>query len=311
MELNYYKSAIPNYIRCLIIMGCVFLSACTSPEVFLPPPTATEEPVKEMTTFDTGNIPYVGKIDIYRLLSINLPEDETGPYPTVVMFHGGGFQSGDKSDLEDFAQKLSKRGFAVVNVNYSYESYPGPVEDVFCALAWIHQKADTYDFDINRIVTFGEDVGGTLASLLGLIQDPSPYLETCPNSPLTESTVVGVISYSGVYLYGADDDYSSTEWVNEFIDHYLRKSEDGYEERMAEASPMTHIQTDAPPFLLVHGGEAEWVKVSHSERFMTALRAAGITVDLIEMENQRHYHDGTQLGDEDLDMIENFIRNLE
>jgi acetyl esterase/lipase len=265
-----------------------------------------------MTAFDMTNFPYayIGKFDVYRSLSINLPDDETGPYPTIVVFHGGVFAMGDRTDVETFAQNLSKRGFAVVNVNYRFNNYPTPVEDAFCALAWVHQEAETYNFDTSRIITVGVDVGGTLAALLGLIQDPSPYLKTCPNSTLTEPIVVGVVSYSAMYLFGTEDDYKEPEMSKLFFDRYLRKSDDGYEERLAKASPITHIQIDAPPFLIIHGSEDEVLKVSHSERFVTALRAAGVTVDMIEVPDQIHYWDN-QLGDEDLDLIENFIRNLE
>lgn len=310
MKYHFRKSRICNVMRCLTLIACILLASCTSTKVPLPDPTATEAPAADTAALDMANVFYSGEKDIFRMLSINLPEDEAEPYPTVLIFHGGAFEYGDRFVVEEFSQDLSKRGFAVVNANYRNGSYPTPVEDTFCALAWVLQEADTYKFDIKRIITVGVDVGGTLASLLGLVQDPAPYLEDCPNKAIQGNVVAGVVSYAGGYLLGAEEDHRGAE-VTEVWDLFLRKGEDGYEERQRKASPINHIHADAPPFLLIHGLEDEWVDINHSERFVTALRADGVSVEFVELPDTGHDIQGGHLGEKDLDLIENFIRNLE
>ena len=61
---------------------------------------------------------------------------------------------------------------------------------------------------------------------------------------------------------------------------------------LADASPITHVTPDAPPFLLVHG-TADWlVPYAQSEQLAAALTAAGADVCLVPVEGAMHIFDG-------------------
>jgi dipeptidyl aminopeptidase/acylaminoacyl peptidase len=61
---------------------------------------------------------------------------------------------------------------------------------------------------------------------------------------------------------------------------------------LADASPITHVTPDAPPFLLVHG-TADWlVPFAQSEALHAALTAAGVEARLVPVEGAQHIFDG-------------------
>jgi dipeptidyl aminopeptidase/acylaminoacyl peptidase len=61
---------------------------------------------------------------------------------------------------------------------------------------------------------------------------------------------------------------------------------------LADVSPITHVTSDAPPFLLVHG-TADWlVPYAQSEQLHAALTGAGVACRLQPVENAQHIFDG-------------------
>ena len=108
--------------------------------------TPTYEDVAYATTSDTQ------KLDIY------LPFGD-GPFPAVVMFHGGGFLFGDKTDIPDLVGKaLLNDGYAIVGVNYRLSGeakFPAAVQDVKAAVGFLHANAANYNLNPDEFVTLG------------------------------------------------------------------------------------------------------------------------------------------------------------
>ena len=66
------------------------------------------------------------------------------PLPVVVWTHGGGFVSGDKADITNYAKVLAGRGYAVVSVGYTIApeaQYPTPVRQLDAALGYLAAHA--------------------------------------------------------------------------------------------------------------------------------------------------------------------------
>ena len=55
-----------------------------------------------------------------------------------------------------------------------------------------------------------------------------------------------------------------------------------------EASPVTYITADDPPFLLMHGDKDEQVNFAQSEEMEARLKAAGVTVKLLRIAGAGH-----------------------
>lgn len=93
--------------------------------------------------------------------------------PAILHIHGGGYVMGapEMSQATDAAY-VTAFGAVVVSVAYRLApetQYPGPVEDCYAALAWLHGQADALNVDRGRIAISGESAGGGLAAALALL----------------------------------------------------------------------------------------------------------------------------------------------
>jgi len=105
------------------------------------------------------------------------------PRPAIVHMHGGGLVSGTAAHSTAFCQMLaSEFDCVVVNVDYRRAPetpFPGPVEDNYAALKWVHAKAADLGVDRRRIAVMGESAGGGLAAMLALLARDRGELPVC------------------------------------------------------------------------------------------------------------------------------------
>jgi len=101
------------------------------------------------------------------------PKSAAGPRPAYLHIHGGGYVLGDPDMGEpNHMQKASELGAVVVSVDYRLAPetpFPGPVEDCYAALKWLHANAQELGVDPARIAIGGESAGGGLAAGLALL----------------------------------------------------------------------------------------------------------------------------------------------
>jgi len=220
---------------------------------------------------------------------------------------------GTRTFCGEVGSVLSERGIAAVAATYEMgRKYPKPLEDAFCALAWMHAEAPRYGFDPEHIVVVGLSAGGSLASLLALIDDPQPLLTECAYTIPSDASVAGVVSYAGAYDYERVDDFrtNALKWVNPW--HAYRDDHPDSEGHLA--SPIAYIHRDAPPFLLFHGLDDTGALPDHSRAFETVLAASGVEVELIEVPGVWHYSGGNELlaiEDMQLEEVEAFVKGLD
>jgi acetyl esterase/lipase len=130
-------------------------------------------------------------LDVYQV-----PSDK--PTPVVIQIHGGGWIRGDRPSGSGSFGPFFSAGMSVVAVQYRNAidaPAPAAVLDVLCAMSWVKKNAAKYNFDPNRVVTWGGSAGGHLALMAGYApasMDPPG----CTDQP----KVVAVID-----MYGASD----------------------------------------------------------------------------------------------------------
>jgi len=273
------------------------------PTRFLPP--------TEPTRRDDGALHYSGVTYAvasgYRPLQLDLwvPATET-PAPLVVWIHGGGFMFGDRRYLPETLRPnqvfdaLLEAGLAVATIDYRHAleaPFPAQLLDAKAAVRYLRAHGDELGISTERIGVMGESAGGHIAALLGLTAH-RPDLEGS-HGVVGPSSAVDVV----VDWYGPADlttmprktlpPQIAAKLPPELVtppEEHLTRGLDGA--AYADASPVTHVTPDSPPFLLVHG-TADWlVPYAQSEQLHGALTAAGVDCRLVPVDGAQHIFDG-------------------
>jgi len=105
------------------------------------------------------------KLDLY------IPEGD-GPFPVVIMVHGGGFMFGDKADGAGLTgvDQLLAAGYAVASINYRLSGeaqYPSQIYDAKASVRFLRANAEKYNLNPDKFAAWGASAGGNLVSLLG------------------------------------------------------------------------------------------------------------------------------------------------
>ena len=234
--------------------------------------------VPDVTYLTANN--WENKVDLYR------PRDAQGPTPTLMYFHGGGWVGGNKDANVLRLLPYLEMGWSVVNVSYRLGRVslaPAAVEDCLCALRWVIQNAEEYNFDTSRIVVTGNSAGGHLALTTGMVPASAGLDRQCPgNEPLEVAAVINWygITDVGDLLEGPNERTYAVEWMGSVSDRL---------EIARQVSPLTYVRAGLPPILTIHGDADTIVPHDHPVRLHQALDGAGVP-------NQLHTVPGGQHG---------------
>lgn len=211
--------------------------------------------------------------------------------PALVAVHGGGWRSGDKQrgQWRAIPARYASEGYVAISVNYRLSGeapWPAQIEDVKAAVRWLRGHAKEYRVDPERIGAYGNSAGAHLVSLLGLVKSAEGLEGTGPYQE--HSSLVQAVCASA----------TPTDFLNwgepgrlpqRLGSTFLAGPEGGLEDRARQASPITYVGRDAPPFLLVHGTADQTVPIQQSNRFAKALRDAGAAeVRYMILDNEGH-----------------------
>ncbi len=207
------------YLMLLILPACVFAQA------------------QENGYTLVQNISYVppDERDAYRkercLLDAYYPTDVKG-FTTIVWFHGGGLEGGQK----ELPLELQNKGVAVVSPNYRLSpkaTNPAYIDDAAAAVAWVFENIESFGGDPARIYVAGHSAGGYLTLMIGL--DKS-YLQ---KYGVDADRIKGLIPASG---------QTNT--------HYTIRKERGLPMDIPlvdEYAPLNKVRAGLPPILLITG----------------------------------------------------------
>lgn len=136
-----------------------------------------------------------------EIFDVNYPEGTSGPLPTIVWVHGGGWVAGSKDGIANYLKVLAGHGYTIVGVEYSTGStYPKPVEQVNAALGHLVRNAADLNIDPDAIVLAGDSAGAQIAAQLTIITTDPPYAGRTGIVPaLNPRQLVAVLIVSGAY----------------------------------------------------------------------------------------------------------------
>lgn len=239
-------------------------------------------------TWVVPNITYSVANNFECKLDVYARRDKSGPTPTIIYIHGGGWVAGSKELYLLNILPYLEMGCSAVSVEYRLAKVslaPAAVEDCRLALRWVFENARKYGFDSMRIVVTGGSAGGHLALMTGMLDSTagfdSPNEWDQINPPMKVAAIVNWFGITDVkdLLAGPNRQNYAVSWLG---------SQPNREELAARVSPMTYVRKGVPPVLTIHGDDDELVPYSHAARLHKALDKAGVENQLITIPGGHH-----------------------
>lgn len=207
---------------------------------------------REVVYTTLKNTPY-GDRDLH--LDVFSPK-KTGSYPALIMVHGGGWRSGNKSLQIPMAQKLAERGYVTVCVEYQLSleaKYPAAVFNIKSAIRWMRANAEKYNINPNKIAISGCSAGGQLALLVGLTNTIESKEGNHGNLGFS-SNIQAIIDLDGVVDFMAPESLNLNRSPNSPDIEWLGGSFYEKPEIWKDASPIFWANEKSPPILFITGG---------------------------------------------------------
>lgn len=207
-----------------------------------------------------------------------------GPFPAVILIHGGSWSGGDKTggprkgNMAPMHDALTAGGIAWFSVNYRLapqHRYPAGLEDVETAIRWVKTHAAEFRVDPKRLALSGDSSGGHYAALAAVRAD--------------ESTRVAAI----VPFFTPFDFVAGTKRRNAVSDTlqglFGRTTLDEETFKILhDASPLYFVKPGLPPFLILQGTADTSVIPQQAIDMEARLREAGVPVERIMVEGGGH-----------------------
>ena len=240
------------------------------------------------------NIPYANDTLKKHLLDIYLPPVKKSSYPLIVWIHGGAWMLNDKyADMGYMTNTIKAfidSGYALASIDYRHRTtaaFPAQIRDCNQAIEFLYENGAQYSLDVSRIALIGFSAGGHLASLLALSNNNN-VKAFYPNNEKPKFKINLVLDF-----YGPSD--FLTLKGNESPDPrspitlLLGATVADRPDLAKRASPVTYIDKNDPPFLIVQGEKDESVNPDQSILLSKKLKKAGVKNELIIVPGAPHY----------------------
>ncbi len=239
-----------------------------------------------------GNVPYNNDTLQKHLLDIYLPANAKGKLPLVILIHGGAWLSNDKyadiGYMKKTVAEIVSSGFALASIDYRFSTqavFPAQIQDCNRAVSFLYDHADQYGFDKKRFALIGFSAGGHLASLQGLSKNNNVDNFFMPGSNRSFSfrAVVDFYGPAELILFPGNDDVKSPESL------LIGAAPLERPDLAQAASPVTYVDKNDPPFLIIQGEKDEQVSPKQSRLLSAWLHVAGVQNELIIVKGAPHF----------------------
>jgi len=200
-----------------------------------------------------------------------LPGDQVPDdgFPSVLLIHGGGWRTMDRSAMRGAADFLAEKGFAVFNIDYRLAPeyrWPSGLDDCKAAAQWLF--CSEYPVNTQKFFIVGASSGGHYALITGLT--------------LPRGMIRGIVSISGI-----DDVFVDSRFSPERYTALLGKTPT--EKDLTEINPATYLAADAPPILCTHWRHDQVVRFSACAAFEQAAANIGAKISVYSYDCNRQF----------------------
>ncbi|HLF32755.1 MAG TPA: alpha/beta hydrolase [Cyclobacteriaceae bacterium] len=280
-HLRFFKSSV--FTLCLL---------------FIISPTLSAQSAKDIRI--EKEIVYGHAAGVDLRLDIAWPVEGKGPFPVILFFHGGGWQAGNKTDMNHWIQSYAKSGYAAATVEYRFApafKWPSQVQDAKAAVRYLRANAGILNIDPERIGVMGESAGGYLALMVGLT-GPADSLEGDGGNPDFSSRVQAVVSYFSASDYTLPRAELSPEVQAEVMKYYNKSLKEVMADYIGSTNPdkatllrmsvLPYIDEKDPPVLIFQGDADPFVSVEQAKRLEASLDKVNVRHELVLVKGGGH-----------------------
>ena len=243
------------------------------------------------------DIPYADPADPRQHVDIYAPEGATNR-AVVFWIHGGGWVTGDKTNVQVKPQAFVDKGFVFVSTGYrilTNVEMATIFRDVAKSVRWVHDHISEYGGDPNRLLVMGHSAGAQLAALISI---DDRYLKA---EGLSLAIIKGCVPVDGD-TYDVPAIIETAETRNRvhgmpmpMFGHRVKFGNDPAKHR--DYSAVTHVAKGKgiPPFLILHVADHPDVS-AQAQRLESVLKDAGITAKRFAARETNHNKLNEYLG---------------
>lgn len=289
-----------------------------------PDPRPLRSPAEPLPVATISGVAYANNSSSQRL-NLYLPMGD-GPFPLVIMIHGGAFMFGDPSDVgpgfKTEVDALNADGIAVASIGYRLSgeaNFPAAVQDVKAAIRYLRQNAGAQKIDPTRFALWGKSAGANLALLGGLAMDATIFDDPQLVGASVDDSVKAIVAFyppvdfllldtharargcqqGGGPMNGPHDAANSPE------SRYLGGALPQKSAEAMQANPITYLSEESPPLYVAAGTEDCTVAPDQSIMLFDALKARSPTS---ASASELHIVDGAKHADPIFSQAENLLR---
>ncbi|MTH16011.1 alpha/beta hydrolase [Flavobacterium sp. LC2016-01] len=196
--------------------------------------------------------------------------------PALIMIHGGGWRSGNKSQMQVMAQEIASKGYSCFPIEYrlSLEAkYPEAVYDVKNAIKFIKDNAKKFHVDPNKIAVLGCSSGGQMAALIGTTNDNTAFEDSVFKSK-SSSKVNAIIDVDGILAFKHPESQEG-----EMASFWLKGTYEDNPENWKNASALSHTDKNTPPVLFInssfdrfHAGRDDMIAILNQNKIYSEVK---------------------------------------
>jgi acetyl esterase/lipase len=227
------------------------------------------------------------KLDVYR--------QRSGPAgcPVIIQIHGSGWTVSNKDQQgKPIMLHMASRGWVCIAPNYRLSpkaTWPEHLIDVKRVVAWVKEHGAEYDGDPNFILVTGGSAGGHLAALLGVTPNDPRFQ---PGFEDADTRVQAAVPIYGLYDFTDTSTGLAREVARFFALAVAKRRPSQSGDVLRDASPITYVSSDDPPFFVIHGEHDTLAPVQPARAFVERLReVSGEPVAYAELPGTQHAFD--------------------